>query len=132
MHKFSTGIEISSPPNSRIMMMIIVTAITFVAGVIVCLGYNIMYFDVVLPNGSHAQILDIMDYISNNCLMPLVAIGTCILIGWIVKPQIVIDEAEKTGCKFTRRRLYIVMIKYIAPVMLVILLLKSLGILTVI
>ncbi|MBQ5332049.1 MAG: sodium-dependent transporter [Oscillospiraceae bacterium] len=117
---------------SRAKASIIETVISLAAGVIVCLGYNIMYFDVVLPNGSHAQILDIMDYISNNCLMPLVAIGTCILIGWIAKPQIVIDEAEKTGCKFTRRRLYIVMIKYIAPVMLVILLLKSLGILTVI
>lgn len=85
-----------------------------------------------MPNGSHAQILDIMDYISNNCLMPLVAIGTCIVIGWIVKPDVVIEEVEKTGCKFGRKKLYIVMIRYIAPILLLILLLKSLGILTVI
>lgn len=117
---------------SRTKASVIETVIALAAGVIVCLGYNHMYFDVVLPNGAHAQVLDIMDYISNNCFMPLVAIGTCILIGWIVNPQIIIDEAEKTGCKFTRRRLYIVMIKFIAPIMLVILLLKSLGILTVI
>ena len=76
--------------------------------------------------------MDIMDYISNNCLMPLVAIGTCLLIGWVVKPSTVIDEVEKSGCKFGRKSLYIVMIRYIAPVLLVILLLKSLGILTVI
>ena len=50
--------------------------------VLVCLGYNVLYFDVKLPNGINAQILDIMDYVSNNVLMPLVAIGTCILIGW--------------------------------------------------
>ena len=64
--------------------------------------------------------------------MPIVAIGTCILIGWILKPQVIVDEAEKTGCNFGRKKLYVVMVKYIAPILLVILLLKSLGILTVI
>ena len=102
------------------------------AGVFVCFGYNIFYFDIVLPNGSHAQILDIMDYISNNALMPVVAIGTCILIGWIVKPKVIIEEVEKTGCKFGRKKLYVVMIRFVAPILLVILLLKSIGILNVI
>lgn len=108
------------------------TAVALLGGIVVCLGYNQWYFDITLPNGSHAQILDIMDYISNNCLMPLVAIGTCILVGWILKPKVIIEEAEKTGCKFGRKRMYIVMIRYIAPVLLIILLLKSLGILTII
>ena len=85
-----------------------------------------------LPNGTTAQILDIMDYISNNFFMPLVAIGTCILIGWIVKPKTVIDEVEKNGEKMGRKRLYIVMIKYIALIMLVLLFLKSIGVLTII
>ena len=76
------------------------------------------------------QILDVMDYLSNNLFMPLVAIGTCILIGWILKPKTIIDEVEKTGSKFSRRGLYVVMIKYITPVLLVILLLKSVGVLT--
>ena len=117
---------------SRFKAAAIETGIALVGGVLVCLGYNQLYFDVTLPNGSHAQILDILDYISNNCLMPIVAIGTCILVGWIVKPKVIIDEMEKSGCTFGRRKLYIVMIKYIAPVLLVILLLKSLGILTII
>ena len=114
---------------SRIKAAAIETCIALVGGVVVCLGYNRFYFDIVLPTGSHAQILDIMDYISNNCLMPLVAIGTCILIGWVLKPQVIIDEAEKTGCKFGRKKLYIVMICYIAPILLLILLLKSIGVL---
>lgn len=117
---------------SRIKAAAIETVIALTGGILVCLGYNKLYFDITLPNGSHAQILDIMDYISNNCLMPLVAIGTCIVIGWIVKPDVVIEEVEKTGCKFGRKKLYIVMIRYIAPILLLILLLKSLGILTVI
>ncbi len=109
------------------------TVIATVAGIMVCLGYNKLFFDIVLPNGAHAQILDIMDYISNNCFMPIVAIGTCILIGWIAKPKTIIDEVEKTGHAFGKRKgLYIVMIKYIAPILLVILFLKSMGILSVI
>ena len=117
---------------SRTKATVIETAIALVAGIMVCFGYNKLYFDIKLPNGSRAQILDVMDYISNNCLMPIVAIGTCILIGWILKPQVIVDEAEKTGCNFGRKKLYVVMVKYIAPILLVILLLKSLGILTVI
>lgn len=117
---------------SRLKAAAIETGIALIGGIVVCLGYNKLYFNVTLPNGGKAQILDIMDYISNNCLMPLVAIGTCILIGWVLKPRMVIEEVEKSGCKFGRKRLYIVMIKFIAPILLVILLLKSLGVLTII
>ena len=117
---------------SRIKAAVIETVIALAGGILVCLGYNKLYFDIVLPNGAHAQILDIMDYISNNLLMPVVAIGTCILIGWVVKPKIIIDEAEKSGCSFSRRSLYMIMIQYIAPVLLVILLLKSIGVLNII
>lgn len=117
---------------SRLKATVIETGIALVGGIIVCLGYNKLYFDITLPNGAHAQILDIMDYISNNALMPLVAIGTCILIGWVVKPKFVIDEVEKGGSRMGRKQLYVIMIKFIAPILLLILLLKSLGILTVI
>lgn len=106
------------------------TVISVVMGVFVCLGYNGLFFDVVLPNGSHAQLLDVMDYVSNSVLMPIVAIATCILIGHVVKPKTVVDEIEKQGKRFGRQKLYGVMIKYITPVLLTILLLKSLGLLT--
>lgn len=117
---------------TRIKAAAVETAIALIAGIIVCLGYNALLFDIVLPNGAHAQILDIMDYISNNILMPVVAIGTCILIGWIVKPSTVVEEVEKNGQKMGRKRLYVVMLRFIAPILLMILLLKSLGILTAI
>ncbi|MCR4789120.1 MAG: sodium-dependent transporter [Lachnospiraceae bacterium] len=103
-------------------------AITLILGILVCLGYNRLYFEYNLPNGSVAQILDIMDYISNNLLMPVVTIGTCILIGWFVGPDYIISEVTRNGERFRRKGLYIVMIKYIAPVMLLALLLKALGV----
>ena len=117
---------------SRIKAAIVETIIALVLGLVVCFGYNIWYFEYTLPNGAVAQILDIMDYISNNVLMPVVAIGTCILMGWVLKPKTVIDEVEKSGCKFGRKKLYIVMLRYIAPILFLILLLKSLGIVTII
>lgn len=110
---------------SRIKAAVIETVIALVGGIVVCLGYNKWYFELPLPNGATAQILDIMDYISNNCLMPVVAIATCLLVGWVIKPKFIIDEVEKTGCKFGRKGLYTVMIRYIAPVLLFILLLQS-------
>lgn len=103
-------------------------AASAVPAIFVCMGYNVLYFNVTLPNGSNAQLLDIMDYISNNVLMPLVAIGTCIFIGWAVKPQTVIDEVEKSGVVMGRKRMYVVMIKYIAPILLFVLFLKSVGV----
>lgn len=117
---------------SRVKSASIEGIIALVVGILVCLGYNIMYFEASLPNGTTGQLLDIMDYISNNILMPIVAIGTCVLIGWIVKPKTIIDEVEKSGTKMGRKRLYTIMIKFVAPAMLVLLFLKSVGILTVI
>lgn len=117
---------------SRLKASLVETAVALAAGIVVCLGYNIWYFELKLPNGATAQILDVMDYLSNNLFMPLVAIGTCVLVGWLLKPKAVIDEVEKTGDKFGRRGLYVVMVKFVAPVLLVILFLKSVGILTVI
>ena len=114
---------------SRHKSTLIVTAYALIGGIVVCLGYNVFYFKLPLPNGTEGQILDIMDYISNNCLMPLVALLTCILIGWVVKPKTVIDEVTQGVHPFHRRGLYIVMVKVIAPILLAVLLLQSFGIL---
>lgn len=106
---------------------VMVTVYAVIGALVVCLGYNIWYFELKLPNGSMAQILDILDYISNNCLMPLVALLTCILIGWVVKPKTIIDEVVLGGYTFHRRRLYIAMMKVVAPILLALLLLQSVG-----
>ena len=108
-------------------MTLWVTLFALVVGVVVCLGYNLFYFELRLPNDSVGQILDVLDYISNFCLMPIVAFTTCILIGWVLKPQTVLDEVCIGGCRFRREKLYVVMIRYVAPVLLLVLLLQALG-----
>ena len=104
------------------------TAVCAVLGVIICFGYNFLYFEVKLPNGSTGQILDIFDYISNYLMMPIVAIGTCIFAGWFIKPKTIIDEAARNGEPFKRSKMVEIMLKFISPALLTILLLSSFGI----
>jgi len=101
-----------------------------IVGVIVCLGYNVFYFDLTLPNDSVGQILDVLDYVSNFVLMPVVAIATCVLIGWVIGPKSVIDEARRNGERFSREKLYTVMVRFVTPVLLLFLLLQSLGVIS--
>ena len=111
--------------------VIAVSALTAVIGIAVCLGYNVLYFEAILPNtpvGKNAQILDVLDYISNYILMPVVSIATCVFVGWIVKPKTIIDEVTLGGFKFGREKLSVLMFKYITPVLLLLLLLQALGV----
>ena len=107
---------------------ILVAVFGAIVGLLVCLGYNVLYFEVNLPTASKVQILDILDYISNYVLMPVVSIATCILIGWIAKPKTIIDEVTLGQFKFGRKGLYVVMVKFVTPVLLAFLLLQALGI----
>lgn len=106
----------------------IVTIYSLAFGLLVCLGYNKIYFEFELPNGTVGQVLDIMDYLSNNIFMPLVALCTCILIGWVAGPKTIIDEVTIGGYKFGRKGLYIAMIKFVAPILLFVLLVQSFGV----
>ena len=112
---------------SRSKATLIETALALLIGVIVCLGYNVFYFEYELPNGSVGQILDILDYISNYILMPVITIATCILVGWVIKPKSILDEASKNGETIGRSGLYSVMVKYVSPAFVLILLLIALG-----
>ena len=75
------------------------------------------------------QLLDIMDYVSNSVMMPFIALLSTILIGWVMTPDYVIDEMQRNGETFRRQKLYRVMIRYVAPVMMLVLFLQSTGIL---
>ena len=115
---------------SRKKAVLVLSVIYLAASAVIALGYSVFYFEVQLPNGSAAQLLDIMDYISNSVMMPLIALLSTILIGWVKTPQFVIGEMERNGERFRRKKLYIIMIRYIAPVLMLILFLQSTGILS--
>lgn len=107
----------------------VLTVIYLAASAVIALGYSIFYVEVGLPNGTTGQLLDIMDYISNSFMMPLIALLSTILIGWIKTPDYVIEEMERNGETFRRKKMYIIMIRYVAPVMMLVLFIQSTGIL---
>ena len=108
----------------------VLSAVYLAASAIIALGYSIFYVEVELPNGSTGQLLDIMDYISNSVMMPFIALLSTILIGWVMTPDYVIDEMERNGSRFRRKKRYRIMIRYVAPVMMFILFLQSTGVLS--
>lgn len=69
-------------------------------------------------------LLDFFDFISNSVLMPITAFVTCIFIGYVLKPQALIDEVESSA-PFKRKKLFTIIIKYVAPVCIVLILISS-------
>ena len=69
-------------------------------------------------------ILDIFDFAANSIIMPIAALITCIFVGYVLKPKALIQELE-IGGKFTAKRMFTVMIKYIAPIFIVLILASS-------
>ena len=71
------------------------------------------------------QFLDFFDFISNSVIMPLVALITCIFVGYFIKPQTLIDEVETENARFKNKKMFVVMIKYIAPIFILLILISS-------
>ena len=106
---------------SRHKSCLIVFICSTAIGVLPCLGFGVLGF----ISAGGMTILDIMDFVSNSILMPICALLTCILVGFIVKPKVIIDEVTRNGEKFRSRNLFVVMIKWISPICLVIILITS-------
>lgn len=68
--------------------------------------------------------LDFFDFVSNSVIMPIVAILTCIFVGYVIKPKTLIDEIAISK-RFKSEKLYIVIIKYIAPFCILAILISS-------
>jgi NSS family neurotransmitter:Na+ symporter len=100
-------------------------------GLLSCLGYS--DWSGVLLFGKF-QFLDFFDFITNSVMMPIVALLTCIFITFVIKTKAVSDEVALSG-RFKMKRLFDVMIPYVAPICLVVILvfamLEGFGIITV-
>ena len=89
------------------------------AGVFINLGYNGLSF--IQPLGEGSSLLDLADFISNSVLMPIVALLTLVFVGWIIKPQTLIDEI-KISSPFKAESAWVIMVKYVSPVLVVVIL----------
>ncbi len=114
---------------SRKTMSLLIAGLSAGAALVICLGYNALYFEWQLPNGQIGQLLDVMDYVSNSFLMPLISLLTCVFVGWVLKPTWIEEEMESSGHPFRQKKLYRFMIRYAAPLLMAILFAQSTGLL---
>ncbi len=103
----------------RIPACIITVLVCLLLGMLSVLGYSAWSHIELIG----MQFLDFFDFISNNIMMPVVALLTCILIGWVVKPKYVEEEVLASQKSFRARMLLSVMLRYVCPVCMVIILL---------
>ena len=116
--------------SSRKKTSLIIAILAGVSAVVICMGYNIFYFECTLPNGASAQLLDIMDYVSNSFMMPLISFLTAIFVGWIITPKWIGEEMLVGAPAFTREKLYGFMVRFVVPVIMAVLFFQSTGLLT--
>ena len=101
---------------------IIVSIYVIIMGCIISLGFGPLSFITIIGLG----LLDFFDFISNSILMPIVALLTCISIGFFIKPQTIIDEVE-INKPLKEKKFYILMLKWGAPVCLILILLFAVS-----
>ncbi|MBQ7922905.1 MAG: sodium-dependent transporter [Clostridia bacterium] len=111
MDKFKLGRKVSC---------LIVFAFSVLLGIPSSLG-NGIWKDITLFG---MDFLTFFDFASNSVLMPIVAFFTCIFVGFVIKPQSLIDEVEISS-PFKSKRLFAVIIKYVAPVCIILILVSS-------
>lgn len=104
---------------SRKRSLFTVIAVVVVMGAFVNAGYNGLSF--IEPLGEESTLLDFFDFISNSVMMPIAALLTCIFVGWIIKPKVIADEIKESS-EFKLEKAWTVIIKYIAPVLVTIIL----------
>ncbi len=105
---------------NRKKVCLVVFAFSLALGIPSSLGFSLWK----VISVAELSILDMFDFLSNNVLMPLTALATCIFVGYFLKPKTVIEEIELNG-KFKAKKLFIIIIKYVAPVFIVLILITS-------
>lgn len=100
---------------------IAVFVFSLILGIPSSLGFGI--WSHIAPLGM--SILDAFDFITNSVMMPVVAVATCVLVGFFIGPKAVSDEVEVSDGTFKSKKLFTVMIKWICPIVLVAILASS-------
>ncbi|MCP3033000.1 sodium-dependent transporter [Halobacillus sp. A1] len=101
---------------------VVMGAIMFCLGIIVSLGFGI--WSGVTPIGD-LGILDSMDYVASNILLPLGGLAMALFVGWYFTKQQALEATDFTGSSIGQ--VWYVIIKFLAPVLIVLIFLNALG-----
>ncbi|MDR0944372.1 MAG: sodium-dependent transporter [Ruminococcus sp.] len=99
------------------------SVIIAVLGIFSALGYGVL--SGIHPFGKDS-FLDFFDFLTNSVIMPIVALLTCIFVGFIIKPKTLIDEVKRND-KFKAEKFYKIFVKFFAPVILAAILIFGLS-----
>ncbi|MDO5844277.1 MAG: sodium-dependent transporter [Methanocorpusculum sp.] len=100
---------------SRLKGVILMTLYTLAFSIPIALGYGVLSF--IDFNGM--KLLEIFDFTSGTILLPIVALCTCILVGYFIKSEVILDEI-KLFSRFKGDKKYMFMIKYFIPLCIII------------
>lgn len=99
---------------------LLVTAGALLVGIPSSLGFGV--WDGFQPLGM--SILDFFDFLSNSVLMPVVALLISLFVGYVIGTKTISEEVRQSS-PFKGEKLFIVVIKYIAPICIVAILVSS-------
>ena len=66
------------------------------------------------------SLFDFMCMLTDNILMPVGGILLCVFVGWIWGPRHIVEHIESEGVAFRLQKAWILCIRYITPVLVVI------------
>ncbi len=100
--------------------VLVMAGVLLILGIPSSLGYGV--WSAARPLGM--ALLDFFDYMGNSIITPIVAMISCIFIGWVVKPRVLSEEIAQSG-KFGRQRSFEFIVKWIAPLFIAAVLIGS-------
>ena len=100
---------------------VVIGIIMLALGTLSSLGYGPL--DAVKILGM--QFLDFFDFLTNSVMMPIAAIATCLLVSRVIGVDRIEEEMTQEGGTFRRKKIFVMMIKYLCPVFAAIILISS-------
>lgn len=85
----------------------------FLLGILSALSFGVLG-EVTILNYS---VFDFICMLTDNILLPFGGITMCYYVGWKWNPELLIDEIERDGSVFKLKKLWVVCIRYLTPVL---------------
>ena len=101
----------------------VIGIIMIALGTLSCLGYGPLAFVKIIG----MQFLDFFDFLTNSVMMPNAAMMTSILVSKVVGIDRIEEEIRHGEAAFRRKKIFVVMIKYLCPIFAMIILASSVA-----
>ncbi len=72
--------------------------------------------------------LNFFDFITNSLMMSIVALATCIIVGYVVKVRFVLDEVKTEGNEFRMKTAYSYLVRYVCPICMTLILIRTFSV----